>query len=222
MDWLTKMEQRWGRKAPRNLMLVIAGGQIAVWLVVMLAYQNLYSLIQLTRSGLAAGQVWRLVSVVFSPVSMTVNPLLFALALYLIYMIGTSLERAWGSFKFDMYLVLGMAGAWVACLITGYSDAMALYYSLFLAFAYLFPEVQLLLFFFIPVKVKWLGWIAAAMCLLNIVAPLFYGDWRSSVALLVGLANFLLFFGKGTVQALRAEANNRRRRREWQNQWRDR
>ena len=143
MDWLTKMEQRWGRKAPRNLMLVIAGGQIAVWLVVMLAYQNLYSLIQLTRSGLAAGQVWRLVSFVFSPVSMTVNPLLFALALYLIYMIGTSLERAWGSFKFDMYLVLGMAGAWVACLITGYSDAMALYYSLFLAFAYLFPDCLL-------------------------------------------------------------------------------
>lgn len=222
MDWLSKLEYRWGRKAPRNLMLVIVGGQIAVWLVVMLAYQDLYYLVQLTRSGLVHGQLWRLVSFVFSPVSMTGNPLFFALALYLIYMIGTSLERAWGSFKFDVYLLLGVVGAWAACLLTGASSAMALYYSLFFAFAYLFPNVQLMLFFFIPVKVKWLGWIAAAMYLLNIAAPLVYGDWRTSLALVVGVANFLIFFGRGAVQAVRAEVKNRKRRREWQNQWRER
>ena len=115
MNWLAKMQYRYGRKAPRNLMLVVAGGQIAAWLVIMLVNSNVYYLLQLTRSGLAHLQLWRLVSFVFSP-SLTMNPLFFALEVYLVYWIGTSLERAWGAFTFDAYFLLGMAAAWVACL----------------------------------------------------------------------------------------------------------
>ena len=67
MNWLAKMQYRYGRKAPKNLMLVVAGGQIAAWLVIMLVNSNVYYLLQLTRSGLMHLQLWRLVSFVFSP-----------------------------------------------------------------------------------------------------------------------------------------------------------
>ena len=217
MNWLYKLEYKYGRKAPSNVMLYIVGGQILVWLVVMIAYAPLYNLIGLSRSAVLHGQIWRLVTFVFTP-SLT-NPLVFALELYLIYMIGTSLERSWGSFKFDAYLVLGVLGAWLACFVTGYSGTGALYYSLFFAFAYLFPEVQLLLFFVLPIKVKWIGWFAGAMYLFNI---LFSGSLRSSLGLILGLLNFFVFFGKGSITGIKAGMEAKKRRREWQNQWRDR
>ena len=97
MNWLAKMQYRYGRKAPRNLMLVVAGGQIAAWLVIMLVNSNVYYLLQLTRSGLAHLQLWRLVSCVFS-LSLTMNQLCCALEVYLGYGIDTSLERATARF----------------------------------------------------------------------------------------------------------------------------
>lgn len=235
--WLAKMEYKWGKYCPRNLMLIIVGGQIAVWLVVMLAYEPLYYLIQLDRGAILSGQVWRLVTFLFSPVQMTMNPLFFALALYLIYMIGSSLERAWGNFKFTFYVLLGVAGAWLACFIAGSSGATALYFSLFFAFAYLYPDMELLLFFVLPVKVKWLGWAGAALYAWQLVggilpmgmwirAARLLGvpaiTWPDRLALLVGLLGFLVFFGRGAVHKLKTDYVNRKRRKEWQNQWRNR
>lgn len=221
MKWLAKLQYRYGRRAPKNLMLVVAGGQIVAWLAITLFYGGLYEKLQLTRAGLAHLELWRLVTFVFSP-SLTTNPLFFALEVYLIYMIGTSLERAWGAFTFDVYFLIGMAGAWVACLLTGYGSTSSLYYSLFFAFAWLYPDMQLLLFFVLPVKVKWLGWIAGALYLVNLGFLLLTFQLAQAAALVVGLAGFLLFFGPGAVGRLRSEAAARRRRREWQNQWRGR
>lgn len=221
MKWLAKLQYRYGRRAPKNLMLVVAGGQIVAWLAIMLFYGGLYEKLQLTRAGLAHLELWRLVTFVFSP-SLTTNPLFFALEVYLIYMIGTSLERAWGAFTFDVYFLIGMAGAWVACLLTGWGSSEALFYSLFFAFAWLFPDMQLMLFFVLPVKVKWLGWIAGALYLVNLGFLLLTFQLAQAAALVVGLAGFLLFFGPGAVGRLRSEAAARRRRREWQNQWRGR
>lgn len=218
MNWLSKLEYKYGRKAPRRLMLVIAGGQIVAWLAMMLFYAPLPMHLVLDRWSLLHGQIWRLITFLFVPVSFTANPLFFALAVYLIYWIGSSLENAWGSFKFDVYVGLGVLGAWLACLLTGGSSAMALYYSLFFAFAYLFPDVQLMLFFIIPIKVKWLGAFAAALYLLNI---LFAGSLHASLAMIVGMLNFIVFFGKGTFTGIKREIEQRKRRREWQNQWRN-
>lgn len=67
MNWLYKLERRFGRFGIPNLMLYVAAGQAIVWLVVMFAYYPLYFLLDLNRTGLFAGQVWRLVSFVFLP-----------------------------------------------------------------------------------------------------------------------------------------------------------
>lgn len=216
------MEYKYGRSAPKNLALVLVGGQIAVWLAVMLAYAPLLLLIDLDRAAILHGQVWRLVTFVFSPFTFDTNPLWFALGLYLVYMIGTSLERAWGSFHFDVYLAMGVAGAWLACLVTGYGSNMGIYYSLFFAFAFLFPDTQLLLFFVLPVKVKWLGWLSGALYAWQVLLALLSFQWLSALGLVIQLLPFLVFFGPGSVRWVKTTVEAKKRRREWQNQWRDR
>ena len=215
MNWLYKLERRFGRFGIPNLMLYVAAGQAIVWLVLMFAYYPLYFLLSLNRSGLFAGQVWRLVSFVFLP-PLTTNPIYVALEIYLLYWLGSALERTWGSFTFTVYFLLGIVGARLGCLITASAGNTALYYSLFFAFAYLYPETQLLLFFVVPVKVKWLGWISAVLYLLQwIVAPL-----GQKLAMLAGLLGFWIFFGKGGIGRLRQKVTDYRRRKAWQNQWR--
>ncbi len=215
MNWLYQLERRFGKWGIPNLMLYVVGGQLIAWIIIMFAYAPLYNLLTLSRSALLHGQIWRLVSFLFVP-TLQMNPLFVALELYLFYWIGSALERTWGNFKFTVYFLLGVVGAWLGCFIAGGSDTTALYYSLFFAFAYLFPEVQLMLFFVIPVKVKWLGWIAGAFYLWNIL----WASWPGKLSLILGLLGFLVFFGKSGIQSLKNQYTNYQRRKAWQNQWR--
>ena len=79
------------------------------------------------------------------------------------WFIGTALEREWGDFRYTVYLLSGMLGTVLACLLTGVSGSTyCLSLSLLLAFAMLYPEVQVLLFFVIPIRVKYFGFFAAS------------------------------------------------------------
>ena len=103
----------------------------------------------------------------------------------LYYSIGTNLERTWGTFYYNVYLFMGMIftilGSFLIMGISyvplfGLSQTMDFYgttqyfiyvarnfstyfvnMSIFLGFAATFPEVQVLLMFIIPIKVKWMG-----------------------------------------------------------------
>ena len=218
MNWLYKLERRFGRFGIPNLMLYVAAGQAIVWLVIMFAYYPLYFLLSLNRSGLFAGQVWRLVSFVFLP-PLTTNPIYVALEIYLLYWLGSALERTWGSFKFTVYFLLGIVGAWLACLLTGWSDNLGIYYSLFFAFACLYPEQQLLLFFVIPIKVKWIGLFSGALYLLQILTM---PGLLNKLSLVLALSGFLLFFGQDLWHDGINSYRNYKRRRDWQNQWKNR
>ncbi len=85
-----------------------------------------------------------------------------AFSLYFYYLIGTALEREWGSFWFDVYYFCGAIGTVIAGFITGSATNYYLNMSLFFAFAALYPNFQVLLFFFIPIKIKWLAYVDAA------------------------------------------------------------
>lgn len=89
------------------------------------------------------------------------------LTLYFRWWVGNSLQRAWGDFRFMMYILVGMVGALVACLITGSAGASGIFLSLFFAYAWMWPEQQVLLFFILPIKMKWMGIAAAAMWVLE-------------------------------------------------------
>ena len=66
--------------------------------------------------------------------------------------------------------------------------------SMFFAFAMLYPDTQFLVFFIIPVKVKWLAWIDAAFFALSVLSSLVRLDIAGALLPLVALLNFFVFF----------------------------
>lgn len=215
MKWIDKLERRYGRYGIPNLMNGILIGQAVVWVLVMFVNYRLYDLITLSRAGLMRLQLWRLVSFVFVP-SMQTNLLFFALTLYFYWWMGNSLERAWGDFRFTVYWLVGIVGAWLSCLISGYGSASGILLSMFFAYAWMWPEQQLLLFYILPVKVKWLGWAAAAVWALNFMM----GSFSGKLCMLFGLASFLLFFGGELWRWCRSLVRDYKRRRDWKNNFR--
>ena len=112
--------------------------------------------------------------------------------MYFYWLIGSGLEREWGSFRFNVFYLCGAIGTILSGLITGYVGNTYLNFSLFLAFALLYPDFQVMLFFILPVKMKWLAWLDVAFLALEFLRS----SWSGKLAILFAFANILLFFGK--------------------------
>ena len=190
MNWLTKLERKYGRWCIPNLIAILVGGQIVVYAVELFVNRYITYFLTLTRPALFAGEVWRLVTFLFVPFS-SGGILSFALGAYFTWFIGSALEAVWGDFRFNLYILAGMLGAVLACLVTGWAGTYCLSLSLLLAFALLYPEMQVLLFYIIPIKVKYFGIFAAAIWVLS-----FFGtSWAGRLNYLLSMAGFFLFFG---------------------------
>lgn len=137
------------------------------------------------------------------------------------YFIGNMLEREWGSVKFTVYYGIGVLANIVVGLVlsvlygANYAWSVVsvdyLNMSLFFAFAALYPDLQFLLFFIIPVKAKWLAWIDAAFFALSIATSLLNLSWTGVVLPLVAIANFLLFFWEDAARSLAGSSTSSRR-----------
>jgi hypothetical protein len=188
---LARLERRYGKFAIENLTMFVVGGMAMAYVAWSLrpAFEGLL-LLDLSLVGPPHWQVWRLVSYLFIPPSHSL--LWVALDLYFVWLIGSNLEHEWGAFKFNAYYVIGIAGTTLAAALTsGVAGNTFLNISLFLAFATLFPDFQILLFFILPVKVKWLAWVAVAYALyLGVI-----GDSGTRAAIAAATANYQLFFG---------------------------
>lgn len=191
MFWLNKLEKKLGKYSIKNLMMYITALNGVVFLLshIDLKGEFLYKL-TLIPSFVLQGEVWRLLTFLFIPP--TRSPLWLIFALYFYYMIGSSLEQEWGPFKFNVYYLIGILGTIVSVFLGGFGSAAYLNLSLIFAFAYLFPNYQLMLFFFFPVKIKYLAIVYAVFLVFSFgFAPLI------GLITIVGSAlNFLLFFGK--------------------------
>lgn len=199
MNWIAKLERKYGRFCIPNLISILIGGQILVYAIELFVNQYISFALSLSRDGLLAGQIWRVLTFVFVPFSGG-GPLSVVLGIYFTWFIGSALEKEWGDFRFNLYLLLGMLGAVLACLLTGYADTYCLSLSLLLAFAMLYPEMQVLLFFVIPVKVKYFGWFAAALWVFSFLSMGLFGKLNY----LLCMAGFLLFFGPQAWRSIRA------------------
>lgn len=197
------LERKLRRYAISDLMKYIVIGQGIVFALLYiwptLGYQ-LYSLITLTRTGLMRGQIWRLVTFVFVPPSS--SPIFILFALYFYYMIGVGLENQWGKVKFNLYYAVGMLGSIIAALITGYGNNMFLNLSLFFAYAALYPDEQVLLFMFLPIKMKYLALADAALYLYYFIV----GGASTRVTIVLCLLNVFLFLGGDIINTIRRES----------------
>lgn len=207
MNFLDKMQRKYGKFAITNLMLYIMIGQTIVLFYSSLFGLGLLNLLYFNPVLIMRGQIWRLFTFVFIPNTMSLIWFLFAAFLY--YSIGSALEHAWGTFKFNVYYLLGMIFNMLGLLIVqlifyrGTVNALSFYstmyssitiylnLSLFLAYAVLYPEVQFLIYGILPVKVKYL----AAIDIVVLAYGFISGTVGDRVLVIVSLLNFLLFFG---------------------------
>ena len=206
MNWLNKMERKWGRYAVPNLMLWLIGAY-SIGYILFQANPAIIEYLMLSPYHILHGQVWRLVTWIFMPSTGSLFSLLIMALLY--YQLGSALERTWGTFRFNVYIFSGMIftviGAFILygimCLLGGgvTMSAMLLGYgfstnyinlSIFLAFAVTYPEMQLLLMYIIPIKMKWMAVIYAILT----VAQFIEGNWASRIAIVMSLLNFIIFF----------------------------
>src|SRR5436190_15019623 len=187
---LARLERTLGRFAIERLTTYIVGGMCIVFV---LSYFRPEFLDFLTLDGRALRQPWRFVSYLFIPPDVFGGSIFWVLfSLYWTWLIGTNLENEWGAFKLNVFYLIGMIGTTIAAVVTGDAQGnLFINTSLFFAFATIFPNYEILLFFIIPIRVKWL----ALLTLGGLVLLFIIGGIGTKVAIVVSFANYLMFFG---------------------------
>ena len=208
-----KMERRFGRFAVRNLSLALI---ICYFFGYLISYVNpaFLKFLTLNPYAIVHGQIWRIFTWIIMPPEQ--ENLFFVLIMMLFYYsIGTALERIWGTWHYNEYMFMGFLFTVIGSFVmmgwayafhgeaiasmgaSAYFAAAAHYFStyyvnmsIFLAYAAAFPDMQVLLMFFIPVRVKYLGVVYAVF----LVIDAFSGNYITRIALFASLLNFLIFF----------------------------
>lgn len=229
MYHMSKFEKKFGKYAIPNLSTILIACYAVGYIIELINSEFVYYL-TLDPYQILHGQVWRLFTWIVVPPSMG-GPISTLIMLYFYWSIGNALERTWGTYRYNVYLFSGMlftilgsfasmglaylffretwglSNPTMAALIfrlgsqffnTGYVNT-----SIFLAFAATFPDVQVLLMFIVPIKVKWMGivyaviagweFIQGAVISLGGVLAVDLSLFRR-VAIVASLLNFIVFF----------------------------
>ena len=203
MKLLDNLQRRFGRYAVPHVTEGLIACQVLVYFLAMNRPEFVAD-IMLIPSKVLAGEVWRLATFVCQPPP--ISPIWAFFFWYVFYLMGTALEATWGAFRYNVYLLVGAVATAAVAFLTPDAAAPILFLqaSVFLAFAYLYPDFEFLLFFLLPVKVKWLAliqWIGYGYLLL-------VGDGAQCLTILASIGNFLLFFWSDI--ALRMRSGQRR------------
>ncbi len=207
-NWIDKTERKLSKYAINNLSLyMIVCFAIGYALIYIPFTRNIMSYLSLEPSLILKGQVWRLFTWIISP-PRTDNIFWVLIAMYFYYSIGRTLENVWGTYRYNVYIFSGMIFTVIGSFVMyGVLSLMGLgdysigylfstYYicmSIFLAFAATFPEMQIMLMFVIPIKVKILGVIYAVLMVIECLN----GGFFIATPIIASLFNFLVFFFSG-------------------------
>ncbi len=199
MKFLDTLNRRFGRYAIPNLTLILIFSQVVTY-VLKFTRPELVDRLVLVPQKVLEGEWWRLLSFLAYPPSD--NPLFVLFFWYLFYLFGLALEANWGTFNYNLFLLLGYMATAGASFLTPNAPTFNffLYNSLFLAFAYLYPNFVISIMFVLPVKIKWLAlidWIFLGFTMLT-------GHWMIWIKVAASVCNFLIFFGKDIFWRVRA------------------
>lgn len=222
MRFMKKLERKFGKYAIKNLIIYILGayaiGYVLYFMDILGILPGIYSLLAMDPEAICHGQVWRLVTWICT---VPQSPSLFLIFMFMFYFwIGRTLEQAWGSFRYNVFVFMGlilmtvtpMLIYGITGLISGFENAVSLsastYYlnlTSFLAFAVLFPNERVYVMGILPIKMKWLAILDGVMLAWNVVSYLVAAITVSTptirifaisgaVSILLSVANFLVFF----------------------------
>lgn len=192
-----------------NLMLYVIIGNVAVYIMDMLSNFTFSPVLAFIPSEIFHGQVWRLVSFIIVPDSEG-SVIWFAIGLYVDYLIGSQLERQWGTARFNVFYFSGVVFTALSGLLIGFFgggwqwETATMYYvnlSLFFAFATLYAEVRFYVFGIIPVKAKWLAWLSGAMFAVGVLQNLMAGRFLFALSPIMAMLNYFIFFGEDLFQS---------------------
>lgn len=202
MDFISRFCRRHPNFGIPDLMKYIVGGNVLFWLL-SLVNPVLMSYLTFSPAAIMRGQVWRLITIIFYPPS---TGILALLAFYFYYLIGNTLERYWGSAQFTIFffsgVILSELYAFIVYFASGISlniTATYIYLSMFFSFAALYPDMTVLLFFIIPVKMKWLAYFDGAL----FVYSIFTTSFPMNLLPLVAILNFIIFCGGDLLQSVK-------------------
>lgn len=200
MNLLNKMERKLGRYAIPNLPKWMIGTYIIGYILYYMFPQSMIY-IMLEPALILQGQVWRLISWIFVPPT-TTNIFFVLIMLFFYYSISSTLEQTWGAFRFNFYIFSGLIfmilGAFILYVVSGGGYGVGFFFSthyinlaIFLAFAATYPDMQVMLYFLIPLKIKWLALLDVAIIIYDFIRVNY---WANRVAIIASLLNFLIFF----------------------------
>ena len=203
MKIINKLERKFGRFGIPHLTNYILVCYVIGYLLSM-TKTSLISYLYLEPGLILQGQIWRLITWVLVPPGMS-NILFVLIMLMFYYSLGTTLERTWGTFRYTLYIFSGLLftviGAFLLYFIEGgyvlFAGMFSTYYismSILLAFAVSYPDMRVLLYFVIPITMKWLAFVYVAMIGYDIFNYVRMGVWQMAVPIVASLLNFIIFF----------------------------
>jgi hypothetical protein len=212
MKTIRNLEKKFGRYAIPNLTKYIIAMYVIGYVLEFAgsaAGINILSYLTFEPAYILHGQIWRIISWILIPPSDFNIFTIIMLLLY--YSLGNALESTWGTFLYNLYIISGLLftiiGATVFYAIVAVSQGTNLiliggvtstYYinlSIFLAFAASYPDYELMLYFLIPIKIKWLAVldiVYLAYQFISIGWSLY--AWGYKITILMSLLNFVLFY----------------------------
>jgi membrane associated rhomboid family serine protease len=140
----------------------------------------------------SSGQVWRLVTYAFIHPPLGSSLLWFAVEMYMLFVFGREVERFIGQRAYiALYLVLLLLPAmvlaiWGLLTPTAVGGSGALHFAIFVAFATIYPNVEL----FLGIMAKWVVLVLAAIGTLSALAA---HDWQTLIVLWISIGAAFLF-----------------------------
>ena len=208
--WLDRFCYKHPRLGIPGLMKYIVIANVAVYLMDMFSNGYFSAMLRFYPALIMEGQVWRLLTFIFVPTSGGFI-LWFALTTLFYYYIGNALENQWGSTRFTVFygvgvllnIFTGMVTSWISGAVL---ETASMYYvnmSMFFAFATLYPDMRVLLYGILPLKVKWLAWVDAALFAFDIGHYFMNGNWVQGMVPIVAILNYFIFFWDDLMAILR-------------------
>lgn len=206
MSFLDRAEKKFGKFYIENLTNKLVLLQAVIFIYCLMEpnfYMNLFSYRVVTNSRFLSN----FLSLILLPPSTEMLWGIFGL--WIMHMAGNGLEAVWGQWKFNVFIGVFVVSSLIASSITGSPQIPdMLYQVLFIAFALYYPDIELLIFFILPVKMKYLAMIDMVL-LLN--AFLSYGG-NGKIMVFGGVLNLFVFCGPALVDSIK----NRKRKAEFQ------
>ncbi len=207
MNFMNKLERKFSKYAISNLTMYLIFGYVAGYVISRFA-PGMLGYLTMNPYQILHGQVWRLITWVLIPPS-TQSILFYVIMMLFYYQLGMSLERTWGTFRYNVYIFGGILytavgamatwlimaafmgnAAYVGAYVGAYVSTYYICMSIFLAFAVCYPNMQVMLYFIIPIKMKWLAYVYAALMIFDFIQS----AWPGRIMLVMSLLNFLIFF----------------------------